>query len=194
MVNTNPGELSASLLRSIGNGNKLRIGAAEALGRVQKHFPGAYVPGPAGGYRSKAVQNAMADAGAGHSIAAKRRWNLDLHSVVRIARHPLGTHEDGYSADIWGFAITPATLAWMADNGWTRPFGERDAHHFHYSQKLDRHRPVASPVSGATYAVRHGDTLASIASHNHTTWQKLAKLNKIKDPDHISVGQKLRLK
>jgi len=50
-----------------------------------------------------------------------------------------------------------------------------------------------SPSSTSTYTVRKGDTLSSIAKAHGTTTAKLVSLNGLKDPDHLSVGQKLKL-
>lgn len=47
--------------------------------------------------------------------------------------------------------------------------------------------------SGATYTVRKGDTLSSIASRYKTTVAKLVSLNGLKDANKLSVGQKLKL-
>jgi flagellum-specific peptidoglycan hydrolase FlgJ len=44
------------------------------------------------------------------------------------------------------------------------------------------------------YIVKKGDTLTAIAKRYNTTVQNLMKLNKIKNPDLILVGQKLKLK
>lgn len=44
-----------------------------------------------------------------------------------------------------------------------------------------------------TYTVRSGDTLSSIAESHHTTWQALASLNHIQDPNLIRPGQVLRV-
>ncbi len=44
------------------------------------------------------------------------------------------------------------------------------------------------------YVVKKGDTLSKIASKYNTTYQALAKLNKIENPDLIKVGQKIKLK
>jgi flagellum-specific peptidoglycan hydrolase FlgJ len=44
------------------------------------------------------------------------------------------------------------------------------------------------------YIVKKGDTLTAIAKRYNTTVQKLVKLNNIKNPDLILVGQKLRIK
>lgn len=43
------------------------------------------------------------------------------------------------------------------------------------------------------YVVKRGDTLSKIASKNGTSVAKLTALNKIKNPDIIYVGQKLKL-
>jgi LysM repeat protein len=52
----------------------------------------------------------------------------------------------------------------------------------------------AAPSAGAaSYTVQSGDTLSKIAAAHGTTWQKLAALNKIKDPKKIHVGQVLQL-
>ncbi|MFC4328386.1 N-acetylmuramoyl-L-alanine amidase [Streptomyces andamanensis] len=48
--------------------------------------------------------------------------------------------------------------------------------------------------SPSTYTVKKGDTLSAIAEKYHTTVAKLVSLNKLPDPDHIEVGQKLKLK
>lgn len=49
-------------------------------------------------------------------------------------------------------------------------------------------------VTPSKYVVRSGDTLASIAAKYRTTWQKLAALNNVKNPNLIFQGQILRVK
>ena len=44
-----------------------------------------------------------------------------------------------------------------------------------------------------TYTVRAGDTLWAIAQRYNTTWQEIARLNGLKNPDMIYVGQVLRI-
>ena len=44
------------------------------------------------------------------------------------------------------------------------------------------------------YEVKEGDTLGAIAKANDTTYQELAKLNGIANPNRIYVGQKIRVK
>ena len=51
--------------------------------------------------------------------------------------------------------------------------------------------PITSPSTD--YTVARGDTLSAIAKRNGTTWQNLAQLNGIKNPNRISPGQQLKL-
>ena len=54
--------------------------------------------------------------------------------------------------------------------------------------------PAARPASGSgTYIVQAGDYLGRIAKAHGTTWQDLAKLNALPDPNSIEVGQRLRV-
>lgn len=48
-------------------------------------------------------------------------------------------------------------------------------------------------TSTTTYTVKKGDTLSSIAAAHKTTAAALVKLNSLKDPDKLAVGQKLKL-
>lgn len=48
--------------------------------------------------------------------------------------------------------------------------------------------------SEQTYTVQKGDTLSSIAKRFKTTYQELARINSIPDPNRIKVGQVLKLK
>ena len=53
-------------------------------------------------------------------------------------------------------------------------------------------KPAASG-STITYTVKSGDTLSGIAQKYGTTYQEIAKLNGIKNPSYIKVGQKLKI-
>ena len=50
-----------------------------------------------------------------------------------------------------------------------------------------------SSSSTSTYTVKKGDTLSAIAKAHNTTVTKLVTLNGLKDPDDLTVGQKLKL-
>lgn len=65
----------------------------------------------------------------------------------------------------------------------------------------DRYEKVQAIVNGSSasskkvyYTVKSGDTLSGIASKYGTTYQKLASLNGISNPNKIYVGQKIRVK
>lgn len=77
--------------------------------------------------------------------------------------------------------------------------GIRNANLIYVGQKL-RVSAAAAPgkiisVTKVTkiYTVRSGDTLSGIASRYHTTWQRLQKLNNIKNANLIYIGQKIRI-
>lgn len=74
----------------------------------------------------------------------------------------------------------------------TRPYSQRQQ-----VVNLDKYikadpKPAPKP-SGTTYTVKRGDTLSGIAARYGTTWQALQKLNGIKNPNLISVGQKIKI-
>ncbi|MGL5693481.1 MAG: LysM peptidoglycan-binding domain-containing protein, partial [Peptostreptococcaceae bacterium] len=57
--------------------------------------------------------------------------------------------------------------------------------------------PKPKPVPNSkyiTYIVKKGDSLSKIASRYNTSVESIVKLNKIKDPNKIYVGQLLRIK
>lgn len=65
--------------------------------------------------------------------------------------------------------------------------------------KVGNKKPVKAAVADKKekpqiYIVQKGDTLTAIAKKYNTTVQNLVKLNNIKNPDLILVGQKLRVK
>ena len=44
------------------------------------------------------------------------------------------------------------------------------------------------------YIVKKGDSLSKIAKKFNTNWQRLAKINRLKNPNLIKAGQKLRVR
>jgi hypothetical protein len=59
-------------------------------------------------------------------------------------------------------------------------------------------RPAAAPAkpSGRTYTVRRGDTLSAIAARllgKASRWPEIAKLNGVRDPRRLQIGQVLRI-
>ena len=70
--------------------------------------------------------------------------------------------------------------------------GIEDPNMIHVGQiiKLKGHE-ISTPQGGTTYTVQAGDTLSGIAAKYGTTYQELAVLNGISDPNIIHVGQVL---
>lgn len=52
---------------------------------------------------------------------------------------------------------------------------------------------ASSGIGGATYTVKSGDTLSGIAAQYGTTYQRLAQINGIADPNRIYAGQTIRI-
>ena len=92
--------------------------------------------------------------------------------------------------------IGPTTPASSPDAGPTRTLVPSDVKPTPTSGATAAATPTATPFATqalATYTVKSGDTLSEIASAHGTTWQELAKINGIKDPSKIHVGQVLKL-
>lgn len=62
-----------------------------------------------------------------------------------------------------------------------------------YKEVQDKINATSSGVSSTTYVVRSGDTLSGIASKFGTTYQHLANINGISDPNKIYPGQTLKI-
>ena len=72
--------------------------------------------------------------------------------------------------------------------------GIADPNVIHVGQIIKLKRDTTStPQSGDTYTVQAGDTLSGIAAKYGTTYQELAALNGIADPNVIYVGQVLKV-
>jgi resuscitation-promoting factor RpfA len=91
----------------------------------------------------------------------------------------------------------PTAPASSPDAGPTRTLVPSDVEPTPSSGATAAASPAATPVATqapATYTVKSGDTLSEIASAHGMTWQELAKINGIKDPSKLRVGQVLKLR
>lgn len=77
-----------------------------------------------------------------------------------------------------------------ADNGIANP------NLIYPGQKLKIYTSGSAPVKDTAvyYTIKKGDTLSGIAAKYGTTWQKLAEMNNIKNPNLIYPGVKIRVK
>ncbi len=94
------------------------------------------------------------------------RGNLDLNRI--ISDKPLSYFTDGSKGKVTN-----------KSNGTKKP-----------SSKLQ----ISNKITGNTYTVKSGETLSEIAVRAGTTVSNLVKLNNIKNPNLIKVGQVLKLK
>ncbi|MFF1916219.1 peptidoglycan-binding protein [Streptomyces sp. NPDC058239] len=117
--------------------------------------------------------------------------------------------------DVWPAGKPAATAAAVASGPRSRATWQTEGGHFgHCHVPSNSHwdpgaidtsivpgKPTSTPPpstgggtsSSATYTVKKGDTLSSIADGHKTTVAALVKLNGLKDPNKLTVGQKLKL-
>lgn len=120
--------------------------------------------------------------------------------------------KEGENKDIWNNCVKLATQ--LATEEFTSTIGNRNSymnkatasakakrewggkldlkigkHDFGYLKNNDGFKGKA--VAASTYVVKSGDTLAKIAKAYKTTVDELQKKNNIKDPNKISIGQKI---
>jgi LysM repeat protein len=74
----------------------------------------------------------------------------------------------------------------------TRPYSQRQQV-VNLDKYIKADPPKKPAASTSTYTVKRGDTLSGIAAKYKTTVAKLVSLNGIKNPNVISVGQKLKV-
>lgn len=57
-------------------------------------------------------------------------------------------------------------------------------------ESQDKHEEISQPKE-IIYEVKVGDTMIGIAQRYGVDWREIAKVNKLKDPNYLVVGQKL---
>lgn len=92
--------------------------------------------------------------------------------------------------------IAQEVIAGKWGNGAARKSSlEKAGYNYNTIQNLVNQKLGAKPVSSAQYyTIKKGDTLSGIAKKYGTTYQYLAKLNGIPNPNKIQAGQKIRVK
>ena len=72
-------------------------------------------------------------------------------------------------------------------------YGNGDTRKTALGSRYDSVQSVVNGSSYKTYTVKSGDTLSGIASKYGTTYQKLAQINGISNPNIIYAGQVLKI-
>lgn len=127
---------------------------------------------------------------------------LDLVYGVMIGRYgsgaerktKLGSRYDEVQNMINHIASASAsTLATEVKNG---AYGNGDIRKSVLGTRYDEVQKIVNGggTSAVYYTVKSGDTLSAIASKYGTTYQKIAQINGISNPNKIYVGQKIRVK
>lgn len=109
-----------------------------------------------------------------------------------------GVNQYGTGSDLWENISKDALKStgdieaiYVATKKLTSKYLDRRATVYKKVIALGLNEASATPV--VTYTVKKGDTLNGIAAKYKTTVDKLVKINKIKNANAISIGQKLKL-
>lgn len=92
--------------------------------------------------------------------------------------------------------IASASAKTLADEVWDGRYGNGNTRKAVLGSRYDEVMKVVNGTSSSpstVYTVMSGDTLSGIAAKYGTTYQKLAKLNGISNPNLIYVGQKIKI-
>lgn len=89
--------------------------------------------------------------------------------------------------------IKTASTATLASEVWDGKYGDGDTREIVLGDRYDAVQSVVNGSAYKTYTVKSGDTLSGIASKYGTTYQKLAQINGISDPNKIYVGQQIKI-
>ena len=123
-------------------------------------------------------------------------FNLDLDEVDAVWIPRYGTNngkpqtKPDFPCDIHQYTSVGRLSGYSGDLDLNRLTGTKPLEFFTGTQK--QAKPAKSSTT-SIYTVQKGDTLSKIAHTYKTTVSELAKINKIKNPDLIFVGQKLKV-
>lgn len=145
---------------------------------------------------AQAIQTPKADASNGSVLDLVYGVMTGKYGNGEARKTALGSHYDEVQNEINHIANTStATLATETMQGRFGNGGVRKTvlgSKYESVQKIINGQSTGS--SAVYYTVKSGDTLSGIASKYGTSYQKIAQINGIKNPNVISVGQRLRVK
>jgi nucleoid-associated protein YgaU len=199
-VTTN-GRIPDDALTTIAVGERLLTGAATAYRALvaqaaHEHVAIKLAPGVGSAYRDLDIQKAYWDADHGDKAAQKRTNHTP--GKVPVAAPGGSSHGWGDRVDlIFDGSSKPNSvhLNLAKRFGFVREFGSADANHFEHDGHTAIHSASAPTSTGVAYTVKPGDTLSDIAEDYHLSLNGLLALNpQITNPDHIEVGQKVRVR
>lgn len=136
------------------------------------------------------------------STASPTGSTLDLAVKVMQGKYGNGTAREkalGSRYDeVQGFInhIASASAKTLADEVWDGKYGNGTTRKAVLGDRYDEVMKIVNGTSSSpstVYTVKSGDTLSGIAAKYGTTYQKLAKLNGISNPNLIYVGQKIKI-
>lgn len=90
--------------------------------------------------------------------------------------------------------IGTASASTLAKEVLDGKYGNGDTRKTVLGSRYNKVQAIVNGSSSVTYTVKSGDTLSGIASKYGTTYQKLAQINGIKNPNLIHVGQVIKIK
>lgn len=94
--------------------------------------------------------------------------------------------------------ISSASVQILADETWAGKYGNGSRRQAVLGNRYDEVMKIVNGKNTASqsvvYTVKSGDTLSSIASKYGTTYQNLAKINGISNPNLIHVGQRIKIR
>lgn len=135
-----------------------------------------------------------------HHLYKSFNLNLDEVDAVWIPRyganHGKPDKKPDFPCDIWQYTSVGRIPGYDGDLDLNMLIGDKDLAWF-TGAKIEakpQPKPKSAPKpSFTTYTVRKGDTLWEIAKKYKTTVNELVRLNKIKNPNLIFPGQKLKI-
>lgn len=125
-----------------------------------------------------------------------------LELAVRTMKNEFGKGDARKSAlgskydTVQGFInhIVTASASTLASEVLTGKYGNGDTRKIVLGNRYDEVQNIINGQTAQYYTVQSGDTLAGIASKYGTTYQTIARMNGISNPNLIYVGQKIRVK
>lgn len=119
-------------------------------------------------------------------------WNYDMSQAGSA---PSGGQWGGYA--IWQWTSSGRLENWGGRLDCNKFYGDRDAWQKYAGGSGVAPQPAPNPGPAPapenTYTVQPGDNLSAIAARFHTTWQHLAAINGLRDPNLIFPGQVLKV-